>query len=158
MKYINIIELRNFIKSSSFFLSVNEDENDNFLCLTDIPELVKIVDVLSYCIDTKRLVSQIDNLGDYKYLKLYTPNIKNRKELFELLSPNIKNRLISFNKRDIDIDDKKIEFNEIIIDLVSDKIATLDDWFRVFKNNNEDKPYIHIEKITFNLNKVLKGE
>lgn len=155
MKYFNIIELKNFIGSSSFFLAINEDNNINFLTITDIPELVSMVDVLSMSYDTFNLTDS-ECLKNYKYLKIYSKEIKSKEQLLTLLNPNSRFNIISFSSKSLEVGYSNINFSEIILDINSE--SNLNDWKNNFKNDNLE-PVVYIERITFDIQNIInKGE
>lgn len=150
MKYINIIELKNFSKGSSFFLSNNENNNSNFLCLTDIKELINMVDVLSFNIDTIRLVNS-DCLSEYKYLKIYTNKFKDKTELIKEFGDNVIFNLISFNHKKLKVGYEDIEFSEIIIDI--SLLKSLEDFNKIYNK----EIFIFIHKITLDIHKIIEN-
>lgn len=153
MKYFNVLEFKNFIKNLSLYLSINENDNKNFLCLTDVPELIQFIDVFSYNQDMLKL-SMENILEQYKFLKIYTKTIPNRVELFNYIDKNSKFKVIGFNSRSIEIENKTLNFNEIILDIID--INTLKEWSDNFKCIDDSIPSLYIGKVTFNIDDMLK--
>lgn len=158
MKCFNVFSFKMFssvrdILGEKLYYSVKPELNFNsVLCLTNIIELAKFVDILERDVNVENIMS--NSLSSYNFIRLYIKGIKTEEELVSLF-PNINyEKILSFKISNITFSNdssvaEKIEFAEILIDKIG-----FNNWDEILKDVlrvthiSDDDGRIVVENIT----------